>query len=189
MIRRTGAAALACAAALAAHADCGKLDGTYRFRPLEQSSETTESLANLATVGRDLPKLLHHEAQPRIEGGLSSSQIQARPKVTDIAVAGTLAYAPGAAKWRFVDAAGKPLATLPLDASRPWTCSGDRLTRSYQRIGGLGDNIRTDRIDEALERDAAGALVHRETITTIEGGKGTRVRESHYPAAEPGAGR
>jgi hypothetical protein len=178
------AAAFACAAAFGAQADCTKLDGTYRFRAAESASETTESLANLAAVGRDLPKLVRLE-WPRVQGdALSSSEVRGRPKVTDIAMAATLTYAPGAAKFRFVDAAGAPLATLPLDTSRPWTCSGDRLTRSFQRIGGLGDNIRTDRIEEVLERNAAGTLVHRETITTIEGGHGTKVREAHYPTAK-----
>ncbi len=179
---RSVAAYLACAAALGAHADCTKLDGTYRFRPLEPASDTTESLAILAAVGRDASKLIRYEALPHVRGDpLTSSAARGRPKISDIAVAGTLSYAPGAARWRFVDAAGKPLATLPLEASRPWACSGDRLTRTFQRTGGLGDNIRTDRIEEVLERDNTGALVHRETITVIEGGKGTRVRESRYP--------
>jgi hypothetical protein len=174
------AAALACAAS-GVHADCTKLDGAYRFRAVEQTSEGTDSLASLAATGRDLPKIIRSEAILPVP---DSTGVRRRPKTTDIAVAATLTYAPGAAKFHFVDAAGKPLVTLPLDSSRPWTCSDDRLTRSYQRIGGLGDNIRTDRIEEVLERDGAGALVHRETITTIEGGKGTKVRESHYPAAK-----
>jgi hypothetical protein len=181
---RSASIALACTAAFGAHADCTKLDGTYRFRPTEQGSESTESLANLAAVGRDAAKLIRYEAIPHVQGNpLTSPAARGRPKIADIAVAGTLSYAPGAVRWRFVDAAGKPLATLPLEASRPWTCSGDRLTRTFQRIAGLGDNIRTDRIEEVLERGSAGTLVHRETITVIEGGKGTRVRESHYPAA------
>ena len=180
MRTRAVAAAVACSAALGAQADCKKLDGTYRFRSAEPGNEA-ESLGALAG-GADRSKLYKTEA---VSGptGLTSTQPIARPKVTDIAVAGTLSYKAGAVQWHFVDAAGRPLATLPLDASHPWACSGDRLTRTYQRIGGLGDNIRTDRIEEMLERDAAGALVHRETITTIEGGKGTRVREAHFPAA------
>ena len=182
MRTRILAAALACAAALGAHADCKKLDGTYRFRPVEPGNEADESLGTLAS-GAGRSKLYKTEG---VKGptGLTSTQPIARPKVTDIAVAATLAYAPGAVQWHFVDAGGHPLATLPLDTSRPWSCSGDRLTRSYQRIAGLGDNIRTDRIEEVLERDGSGSLVHRETITTIEGGKGTKVREAHYPPAK-----
>jgi hypothetical protein len=179
------ASVFVCAAALGAQADCTKLDGIYRFRSVESGNDAGGSLGNLAG-GAARSKLYKTEAVPG-PTGLTSSQPIARPKVTDIAVAARLAYAPGAVQWHFMDAAGHPLATLPLDSSHPWTCSGDRLTRSFQRIGGLGDNIRTDRIEEVLERSAAGELVHRETITTIEGGKGTKVREAHFPAAKAAA--
>jgi hypothetical protein len=62
-----------------------------------------------------------------------------------------------------------------------------RLARSFEHLAGLGDAIRTERVEEALERDGAGNLVHRQSIKVAEGPGRSRVVEARFaPApAEP----
>lgn len=173
--------ALLCLPAFAAAADCSKLDGTYRFTSNGSTDAEPVNLSAL-TIGPERRKLFKVEG-PASPGGLSSSQPRTRPKTTVLAASATLAYAPKNTRLKYMDAAGNVLAESRIDSPDPWACDGARLVRGFERIGGLGDAIRRERIEEVLERDAAGNLVHRETTTVIEGGKGTRKKENVYAAA------
>jgi hypothetical protein len=173
-------AALCLSSSLLAHADCSKLDGKYRFESAATSESERVDLSVL-TVGPERRKLFRYEGGST-GGGLSSTQPRTRPKVTALATSATLTYAPKNTRLRFIDAEGKVLAELPIDAPDPWACVGNRLERRFERMGGLGNAIRTERIEEVLERNAAGNLVHRETTTIIEGGRGTRKKENVYAA-------
>ena len=53
-----------------------------------------------------------------------------------------------------------------------WTCKGAALERNIERTAGLGDNIRTERVQEKLSK-AGSELVYGETVTVIDpaGGK------------------
>lgn len=93
------------------------------------------------------------------------------------------AYEAGAARLRYLDDAGRTIVEARLEASGPWRCEGTRLTRTWERTSGLGDDIRTERVVEALERDGAGRLVHRESVTVIEGKGRARVEETRFDPA------
>jgi hypothetical protein len=174
------AASLACAAPLAAAAGCTHLDGTYRAESVERTDGEPEKLADL-TFGPERGKLYRMDKSGH-QGDLAAGQPRSKRKVTYLAATATLAFAPGGTRLRFMDAAGRVLVESRIDAP-PWECSGERMLRRSEHIRGLGDNVRTERVEESLERDAAGALVHREVATIVEGGHGTRTRIAHYPAA------
>ncbi len=178
------AAAFASALPIVAAADCHRLDGTYRAESVERTDGEPQRLADL-TFGPERRKLYRMDEPGHPPGGLAGGgQPLSKAKVTYLASTATLAYAPGATRLRFMDAGGKLLAESRLDAPKPWQCAGERLSRSSQHTRGLGDDIRTERVEESLERDAAGALVHREIATIVEGGHGTRTLVAHYPAAK-----
>jgi hypothetical protein len=82
-----------------------------------------------------------------------------RPKYTLIAATGMLKYTPGKTRIEFFDAEGKLIATAPIEKAAQWRCKNGRLERTYTVQAGLGDSIRTERVEEALERNAAGELV------------------------------
>jgi hypothetical protein len=173
-------ACLACACASAA--DCSSLNGTYRDEEASPGGAERHYLSDL-TMERGRDKLFHVErgAGP---GGLSPSAPIQRPRVSHLAASATLTYAPRKTRLRFVDARGGVLAELGIDSTDPWTCKDGRLTRSAQRTSGLGDAVRTERIEETLERSAAGDLVHRETRTAVDGAPGKALGfEAHFPSA------
>jgi len=151
----------------AAAAPCS-IDGTYRFRS-ESSKGETETFNRLVVLpqgeGRKLFKLDNPQAPQQ---GFGGSEPRARPKYTALAVQAQVA----GSRVRFLDAAGKVLAEGKLDSGGKWTCRGERLERSSENMAGVGDEIRTDRLDESLRREG-DALVYSETRTTIDppGGK------------------
>jgi hypothetical protein len=180
-VRRIAAfGALLCLPVFATAADCSKLDGTYRFKANGATGTEPAELSGLST-GPERRNLFKYEGPPPT-GGLSSTQPRTRPKVTVLATSATLAYAPKNTRLKYMDATGKVLAKSRIDSPDPWTCKGERLVRSLERTGGLGNAIRTERVEEVLERDAAGNLVHRESTTIIEGCKGSHKKESVYAA-------
>ena len=167
----------------AAAAGCGALDGAYRAESVERTDGEPQRLADL-TFGPERRKLYRYEGATQ-GGGLAAPPARSKTKVTYLASTAVLAYAPGATRLRFMDAGGKLLAESRIDAPSPWECAGGRLVRRSQHTRGLGDSVRTERVEESLERDGAGALVHREVATIVEGGHGTRTLVAHYPAAKP----
>jgi hypothetical protein len=109
----------------------------------------------------------------RLEGGskpssLGASGMMTRPKYTLIAASGVLKYTPGRSRIEFFDADGKAIATAGIEKAAPWRCKNGHLERTYTVQAGLGDAIRTERVEEALERDAAGELVFRRLVTTMD---------------------
>jgi hypothetical protein len=160
-------------------ADCKSLDGTYRYKAAAAQEGTTDSLANLVS-GPDRQKLFRMEG--KAPASLSSSAPMQRPKVTALAETAALAYAPGATRLRFNDAAGKVLAEFRLEASGPWACKGDTLQHESEQTVGANGVIRTDKSVQTLRREG-DALVFAETVTTVDppGGKPRRA-ESRFKA-------
>ena len=165
-----------------AAADCASLDGTYRDESAAAKGEPPRHLSDL-TTGPERRKLFQVEARPA-PGGLAPTQPIQRPKVTHLAATVKLTHTRGGTSLRFLDAAGKPLADLGLNATGRWTCKDAHLERRSERAAGLGEVMRTERVEERLERNSAGDLVYRETLTVIKppGGK-PKVTEARFPAA------
>ncbi|MGE5616322.1 MAG: hypothetical protein ACM3X5_05345, partial [Bacillota bacterium] len=131
---------LACLALFAAqaHADCKSLDGVYANES-EKRTEGTLTLAEFAPY-KDRGRLFKAERPAGPAQGLASTQLRSRPKVTSLASTVRLRYAGSHLVLAFLDANGKALVEAPIDSSpAPWKCAGDRLERSYQTTGGLGD--------------------------------------------------
>jgi hypothetical protein len=174
---------LGCGPALAAAADCASLNGTYREEAAAVAGAEPQYLSNL-TMDRGRTKLFRVESPGSKPGGLAPSAPLQRPKVAHLAVKGTLTYAPKKSRVRFEDAQGMVLAELGIDGFDPWDCVDGRLLRKSERTSGLGDAVRTERIQETLERNAAGELVYRETRSFVDGPAAKpRVTEARFPAA------
>ena len=174
------------AAAFSANAaalECGALEGTYQFNSIAPAAgESPDTLAGFAS-GKGRDKLYRVDA-PGSKGALSPGRPIQRPRTTPLAVKATLKRSAKGTAFVFLDATGTTLVELSIDDAKPWTCRGDHLERRSERMAGLGDSIRTERIDEVIERNAAGDLVHRETVTVLDP-KGIKpsVREARFPSA------
>ena len=178
-------ALIAAFAALSAVADCASLEGTYAFTATkpEAPGEPPGTLSAFAG-GKDAAKLYRKDTGGSQPSSWTSTETIQRGKFTALATKATLKHVSSKPVLEFVDASGKVLADLPIDAAGRWSCKDGRLERSAERMAGLGDSIRTERADEVLERSARGELVHRTTITVLEP-KGVKpsIRESVFPAA------
>ena len=151
--------------------DCKALNGTYAYQSIAPREGMPEYLSNF-TQGKDKGKLFQREAG-KGPGSLAPSGPIARPKITHLATMVALTTGETGTRLRFIDAQGKDIVTLGIDSPR-WRCKGGRLERSAQRTSGLGDVLRTDKVEETFARDAAtGDLVYTETVTTVDppGGK------------------
>ena len=82
-------------------------------------------------------------------------------------LASTVAFRPrgNGAELEFFDAQGATLARVALAPG--FRCAGDKLTRSEQRLSGLGDAIREIKVEESFSRAAGGSLLRREVTTTV----------------------
>lgn len=154
-------------AAPALAADC-VIDGSYQYRsegPKDASDGFNRLVQFKQGEGR---KLFKSEGPPQPQQGFGGSEPRARPKYTVLA---TRVEVSGR-QVRFLDASGQLLAQATIDSGGKWTCRGGRLQRSSERLTGIGDNIRTERLDESLRREG-DFLVFGETRTTIDppGGK------------------
>jgi hypothetical protein len=168
-------AALACGGAAA---DCGPLQGTYRF-----SAAAGEAKLSDLTLSRERSKLFRVDDKGRGPSSFGGGQLIQRRKVTPIAESAALTHSAKGTRLRFMDAAGKTLAETPIDDTGRWACKGRRLERSRERTAGLGEEIRSEKVVETLERNAAGDLVLRETVTILKPPGGTpKVAESRFPA-------
>ena len=171
------ALALPCAAA-----DCTALQGTYRYKSAGPATEVKLSDLSMA---RDRSKLFHVESKGSGPGGLAGSGVIQRPKVTTLAETATLSTSAKDTRLKFIDAAGKPLAEMTINDTGHWSCKDGKLERSKERTAGLADIIRTEKVVETLERNAAGDLVLRETVTIIKPGTGApKVTEARFPAVK-----
>jgi len=172
-------AALSVPAAAGAGPGCAAIDGTYRYEAIAPRHDRVDTLAVFATPeeNRKLFAPTAHGTPLKLSG---NGVIQRGPKEKALASRVTFAYAPGSTRLSYLDAAGQPLVESRLEESGPWRCEGTRLVLVHERMAGLGDAIRTERDEEVLERDGKGNLVHRETITVVEGAGQSRVEEARY---------
>ena len=169
------ALALPCAAAV----DCASLQGTYRFT----SAGSGEAKLSDLTLSRERSKLFRMDEKGTGPGSLAGSQVIQRRKVTPIAETAALAHSPKGTRMRYMDAAGKTLADIGIDDGGRWACKANRLERSRERTAGLGDEIRSEKVVETLERNAAGDLILRETVTILRPpGSKPKVTETRFPA-------
>jgi len=169
------ALALPCAAA-----DCSTLAGTYRFKSAGPAMDA--KLSDLS-MSRERSKLYRVEEKGSGPGALSGGNLIQRPKTIPLAETVALTYTAKDTRLKFMDAAGKVLAEMTINDTGRWACKGDRLERTKERTSGLGDAIRTEKVTETLERNAAGDLVLRETVTVIGSpGAKPRVTEARFPA-------
>jgi hypothetical protein len=171
------ALALPCAAA-----DCASLQGTYRYKSAGPAMEA--KLSDLS-MSRERNKLHRVESKGSGAGSLAGGGVIQRPKTTPLAEAATLSVTAKDTRLKFMDAAGKVLAEMTINDTGRWACKGGKLERRRERTAGLGDVIRTEKVMETLERNAAGDLVYRET-TAVVGAKDAKpkVIEARFPAAK-----
>ena len=168
------ALALPCAAA----ADCAALQGTYRF-----AAASGEGKLSDLTMSRERSKLFRVDEKGTGPGSFAGSQVIQRRKVTPIAETAALAHSAKGTRLRYMDAAGKTLAETTIDDTGRWKCQGNRLERSRERTAGLGDEIRSEKVVETLERNTAGDLVLRETVTILRpAGAKPKLTETRFPA-------
>jgi hypothetical protein len=170
-------AALACGSAAA---DCAPLQGTYRFA----SAGAGETKLSDLTLSRERSKLFRVDDKGTGPSSFGGGNVIQRRKVTPIAESAALIHSAKGTRLRFMDAGGKTLAETTIDDTGRWACKGNRLERGRERTAGLGEEIRTEKVVETLERNAAGDLVLRETVTVLKPpGSQPRVTESRFPAA------
>jgi hypothetical protein len=153
-------------AAFDAHGACEALDGKYKVRPVDASGERAPTLATLAE-GPDRAKLFGSVpgAAPA-QGGLDSTQVRSRRSNTMLAQAAVLKSDAKGAQLEFFDGKGGALAKLRLAAG--WKCAWTRFTHADEHLVGLGNAIRTERVEEVLSKDASGRLAYEETVTSID---------------------
>ena len=170
-------AALACGSAAA---DCAPLQGTYRFA----SAGAGEKKLSDLTLSRERSKLFRVDEKGTGPGSFAGGNVIQRRKLAPIAESAALTHSAKGTRLRYMDVAGKTLAETTIDDTGRWACKGNRLERSRERTAGLGEEIRTEKVVETLERNAAGDLVLRETVTVLNpNGVPSKVTESRFPAA------
>jgi hypothetical protein len=157
-----------CVAAAAA-ADCASLEGTYRFAASTPPprGEPQETLADF-TTGKNRSKLYRANAAGSNLAAWSSSGLVRHPLSTAIATKAALKRTSTKTTLQFMGDDGKVLTELGIDELGHWSCKTEHLERSSERVAGLGDSIRTEKVVEVLERNPAGDLVHRVTVTVLE---------------------
>ncbi len=172
------------AASAVAAVDCASLEGTYRFASstAPPRGEPQETLADF-TTGKQRGKLYRTEAAGSNLAAWSSSGMTRHPPSTALATQASLKRTPTKTTLQFLDGQGKPLVELGIDELGHWSCKGGRLARQSERTAGTVNEIRTERVEEVLERNGAGDLIHRVTVTVLDP-KGVKpaIRESVFPA-------
>ena len=174
-------ALIALAALPSAAADCASVQGTYRYK----SAGPGESVSlSVLTLSKERSKLFRVDDKGTAPGSLTGGGQPVRaPKVTSLAETATLIHTAKDTRLRFTDAAGKTLAEMTVNDIGRWSCKGKHLERSRERTAGLGDAIRTENVVETLERNDAGDLVLKTTVTVVSPpGRTPRVVEARFPA-------
>jgi hypothetical protein len=169
------ALALPCAAL-----ECDSVQGTYRYR----SAGPGESVSlSVLTLSKERSKLFRVEDKGSGPGSLAGGTMIRPPKTTPLAETATLTHSAKDTRLRFMDAAGKVLAEMTINDTGRWGCKGKHLERSRSRTAGLGDAIRTEKVVETLERNDAGDLVLKTTVTVVSPpGQSPKVVEARFPA-------
>ena len=161
-----------------AAADCAALQGVYRYDAVS-SGERDATLGDLV-IGRDRMKLMRVDRAGTAPDSLAPTQAITAPKVTQLARRAELIVTADANHMRFFDAGGKELVNASIDQPDPFKCEGARLVRVAERTSGVANEIRVERIEEVLEVNAKGELVHRESFTVIEGPGKAHKRENRF---------
>ena len=170
------ALALPCAAA-----DCASLQGKFQFQSQSSGNTPAIKLSDLS-MSKERAKLYRVEDKGTGPGFLANGQPMQRKKVTWLAETGALAHSPKDTRIKFMDAAGKVLAEMTINDTGRWSCKDNRLERSKERTAGLADMIRTEKVVETLEKNAAGDLVYRESATVVGGKNPPKVIEARFAA-------
>ena len=158
---------------------CEQLNGTYEYQSAAPRNGMPEYLSNFVQGGAK-SKLFVRESGGAPKGLSGGGGVMSRPKVTHLASAATVTYKPTGTKMRFLDAEAKPIVEIGIDFPDKWTCKDGRLERRNDRTIGLGESIRTERVEETLSRSASGELVYSETVTS--GGAPKRSEARFRPA-------
>lgn len=164
-------------------AGCEQLNGTYEYQSVVPRNGMPEYLSNFVQ-GRDRAKLFVRESGGAPKG-LSGGGVLSRPKVTHLAHAVTVTYAAKGTRMRFLDAQAKPIVEIGIDFPDKWTCKANRLERRNERTSGLGDVMRTEKVEETLTREPSGELVYVETVTAA--GAAPRRSEARFRPARVAA--
>jgi hypothetical protein len=135
------------------------------------------------TLSKERSKLFRVEDKGSGPGSLAGGTMIRPPKTTPLAETATLTHSAKDTRLRFMDAAGKVLAEMTINDTGRWGCKGKHLERSRSRTAGLGDAIRTEKVVETLERNDAGDLVLKTTVTVVSPpGQSPKVVEARFPA-------
>ena len=145
---------------------CASIAGVYANLSVETRGGSLRRLSDFASA--DQRRRLH-----RFEGGGSSllqgEAPKARPKMTPLASRVVVAVsAAGGAVLRYFDENGKLLSQTRMDLPGGWKCSKAGLERAEENLSGLGNDIRTERVEQLLHRDDEGDLVLTETVTNLD---------------------
>ena len=172
---------MAAFAAGLARADCSALDGRYRFESTVPAGKEPDLLIDLVPQA-DRKALYRRDGPAAPAPSWDSDQPRSRQKVVWLAVTGELANAASAPKLRFMDAKSAVLGEAKFESG--WTCRNSTLVRRSDRLTGLGENLREERVEQVVSRGANGELVHTEIVTVIDPpGKAQRREVSRFPAA------
>jgi hypothetical protein len=180
-------AALLGAQTAAAAPACAALDGTYAVESTEKPEGGARSLTELA-ADKERAKLFHRETQSAGAPGFTSSGTRARPRVTRLASTVRLTVNENGEHLAYLDAAGKVLSDAPMGKSPvAWKCVSARLERHFETTGGLGENVRTERTEQALFAAPGGDLHLVESISVVGKAAGApqRTEVSFKRAAKP----
>jgi hypothetical protein len=173
-------ASFACTAGLV-WADCSALDGRYRFESTATAGKEPNHLTDLVPQA-DRRSLYRRDGPAAPARSWDSDQPRSRQKVTWLATTGELAGAASAPTLRFMDAKSAILGEAKLESG--WACRDSTLVRRGDRLTGLGENLREERVEQVISRGANGELVHVQTVTVIDPpGKAPRREEARFPAA------
>jgi hypothetical protein len=165
-VQAVAALALAVFAA-PAHASCAALNGTFADESAQKPEGLARSLTEFAP-SRERSRLFRSESPPQPQGGFTSSAPRARPKVTRLSNAVRVTYSGGKVTLAYLDAAGKALVQAPISPSpAPWKCVSGRLERHFETTGGLGEQVRTERTEQALFAAPDGDLHLVETVNIV----------------------
>jgi len=174
-------------AAGGAHAACTALDGTYHVESVEKPEGAARSLTEFAS-DKERAKLFKREGSaPMPSQGLGGSATRARPKVTALASTVQVKTSADGTQLAFHDASGKVLSQAAIGAApAKWKCVSGRLERKYETTGGLGDNIRTERTEQALFAAPGGDLQFTEAVSIVsKTPPPPRKVEVRFPRAKP----
>ena len=172
--------ALAAPALPCGAADCAPLQGTYRYKSAGPGEPVSLSVL---TLSKERSKLFRVDEKGTAPGSLAGGTQVRPPKTTPLAETATLIHSAKDTRLRFMDPAGKVLAEMTINDTGRWACKDKHLERSRERTAGLGDAIRTEKVVETLERNAAGDLVLKTAITVLTPpGPAPKVVEARFPA-------